>query len=296
VRPLLDISRTEIEQYLLNLGLEWREDSSNSDTVYLRNRIRHELLPVLETYNPAIRSTLAATAFIIGEDNLLLEELTERVSDESCRLIEGRVVCAIGQLRALSPGMQRRVLRYAFWQLVGNLMGMSLCHADALCSLIASDRPNSRLALPQGITAVREYDRLLMMQADDAALKTGFELLITEPGCYHLPHGGKLTIEPATKASFSKDPGIASFDLNKTPFPWRVRSFQAGDRITPFGMSGRKKVKDVFIDRKIPLSKRNTLPLLFCGADLIWVAGVCASELSRMDNATANPILITWCE
>lgn len=287
VRPLLDITRSEIEQYLHGRGMEWREDASNSDTIYLRNRIRHELLPLLESYNPEIRSCLASTASIISGDEGLLCGLTEKAFAESCLTGEGRIVCGVGQLRSINPALRRRVLRHAIKKLSGTLDGVSQRHIDAICDMIDSGRPNSRLALPHSVAAVREYDRLLLMLSEENVLETGFELLITEPGCYQLISGGSITVEPAGTSTFPADPGTAYFDLGKTPFPWLIRTFRPGDRIMPFGMSGRKKVKDIFIDRKIPLSERKRMPLLFCGADLIWIAGVCVSELCRIDTPYA---------
>ncbi len=294
VRPLLEVSRSEIEQYLRGRGLEWREDASNRDTAYLRNRIRHQLLPLLEEYNPAIRSCLASTASVLGGDEALLDELTERAFTESCLMGEGRIVCDVGQLRALNQALRRRVLRRGFKLLIGTLEGVSLRHIDAVCDLIDSERPNARLALPHGVTAVREYDRLVWMKTEDYVSDTDFELLITGPGCYQLPVGGSFTVALTGTAAVSTDPGTACFDLAKTPFPWLVRTFRPGDRITPFGMSGRKKVKDVFIDRKIPLSERTRIPLLFCGADLIWIAGVCVSELCRIETPSAAVVQVVW--
>ena len=302
VRPLLDISRAEIVQYLRGLGLEWREDASNSDTIYLRNRIRHELLPLLEGYNPAIRSSLAGTASIISGDENLLGELTEQVFNQVCRMEGGRMVSGLGQLRSLNPALRRRVLRHSFRQVTGTLEGLTLRHIDAICELIDSDRPNSRLSLPHAVSAVREYDRLILKQSGEAALRlrsvsapeTGFELLITEPGSYQLPSGGCITVDEPGPAAFSADSGSACFDLGKISFPWLVRTFRPGDRMMPFGMSGRKKVKNIFIDRKIPPSERRLIPLLFRGNDLIWIAGVCASELCRIDTPSTATIQVTW--
>ena len=294
VRPLLDITRSEIEQYLRWRCLEWREDASNSDTIYLRNRIRHELLPLLEGYNPAIRSCLAATASIISDDETLLSELTEQAVTETCRMREGRIVCSIAELRTRNTALRRRVLRHAFKQLAGTLEGVTLRHIDAVCDLMDSARPNSKLALPHGVTAVREYDRLLLMQAGGAVLETDFELLITEPGCYQLALGGSITVESTSTIPFPTDFGTMHFDLDKFPFPWLVRTFRPGDRMKPFGMSGRKKVKNIFIDRKIPPSERTRIPLLWCGDDLIWIAGVCRSELCRIDTQSAATVQVTW--
>ncbi len=294
VRPLLDISRAEIEQYLRIRGLKWREDASNSDTIYLRNRIRHELLPLLEEYNPAIRSALVSAAAIIGGDETLLIELTERTFAESCRVGEGRVLCGIAHLRTLNPALRRRILRHAFKEMAGTLAGVSRRHIDSICDLITSDCPNARLALPHGIAVVREYDSLIVMRADDTTLDTAFELPITEPGSYQLPSGGCLLVDATNAASFPPEADTVCFDLAKAPFPWLIRTFRPGDRIVPFGMSGRKKVKDVFIDRKIPVSERARIPLLFQGNNLIWIAGVCASQLCRIGSASGNVVRVTW--
>lgn len=297
LRPLLDISRADIERYLIARGLGWREDASNSDTAYLRNRIRHRLLPLLEEYNPAVRSSLAATASLLGDDEALLGELTEQAFAGSCRMEEERVVCSVGQLRALNPALRRRVLRRAFVQLTGTLAGVGLRHVDALCDLIDSARPNARLALPQGVAAVREYDRLLLLRADAEIRDASFELLIKGPGRYDLPYGGFIAVDASgTAASFPTDPGTTCFDLVSMPFPWLVRTFRPGDRIVPFGMSGRKKVKDIFIDRKIPSSQRKRIPLLFCGDELVWVAGVCVSESSRIGTPSATVVRVAWRE
>lgn len=294
VRPLLEISRAEIEQYLLDLGLEWRNDASNSDTIYLRNRIRHQLLPLLEEYNPAIRSCLAATASVLSGDEELLVELTEQAFAVACRGEDDGIVCSVAQLRTLNSALRRRVLRHAFRQLTGSLDGVSQRHIDALCDMLDSDRPNARLSLPQAVTAVREYDLVALKSTVGDDQGTGFELLITEPGLYRLPSGGAITVDLTTAPSFPADSGSVCLDLATTPFPWLVRTFRPGDRIRPFGMGGRKKVKDVFIDRKIPASERRRIPLLFCAHDLVWIAGVCASESTRVMTPAALVVRVSW--
>lgn len=294
LRPLLEISRSEIEQYLHARGVSWREDASNSDTAYLRNRIRHQLLPLLEEYNPAIRSSLAATASILGDDEAVLGELAEQAFAGSCGMEEGRVVCSIGELRSLHPALRRRVLRHAYKQLTGTLVGVSLSHIDAICDLIDSVRPNSRLSLPQRIAAVREYDRLLLMRTVAAVPDADFELQIAGPGLYNLPHGGSMVVDASGNGLFTADSGTVRIELARFPFPWLVRTFRPGDRMTLFGMSGRKKVKDIFIDRKIPVSERKRIPLLFCGGELIWIAGVSVSELCRIDAPSAVVVQVLW--
>lgn len=293
VRPLLEVTRREIEQYLRELGLSWRDDASNSDTVYLRNSIRHKLLPLLEEYNPSIRANLVATASIICEDEALLEQLAVQVFGGSCRAERGEVVCSVGSLQALHIALRRRVLRIAYKQLTGNLDGVGQCHIRALCDLIDSNKPNLQISLPQLVTARREYDQLILVHKNvlNSATDVGFEIMITEPGCYQLPSGDSVLVEVADGTSFTPTPDRQCFDLSKIPFPWQLRNFNPGDRIMPFGMTGRKKVKEIFIERKIPVAERRRLPLLFCGADLVWVAGLCSSEISRIGESAT--ILVT---
>lgn len=295
VRPLLEISRSEIEQYLRRAGLSWREDASNSDTTYLRNRIRHELLPDLEKYNPAIRSSLAATASLLSDDEALLAELTEQAFTKLCRTGEGETVCSVAQLRILNPALRRRVLRRAFVQLTGSLDRVARNHILAICSMIESDRPNARLSLPQRVTILKEYDRLSFRLTAGTDQDAAPNLIITEPGYYRLPTGALTVQISEPPADFKTVPaGTAYFSLDKVPFPWQLRTFHPGDRIIPFGMSGRKKVKDIFIARKIALSERKRIPLLFCGADLIWIADLGVSELCRIDSPLDVKVQVTW--
>lgn len=296
VRPLLQITRKNIEEYLGERELVWREDASNGDTAYLRNRIRHELLPALEKYNPAIRSCLVTTATVTGDDEALLVELTEQAFALSCRSGKGEITCGIQQLLKLDISLRRRVLRHAFKQLTGTLEGMSQRHIDAICALIGSNRPNSQLALPHRVSVTREYELLLFRQMPETGSDAVTDIQITKPGHYPLPTGDSLTIEISEPpANFDNQPaGSACFDVARFPFPWRVRTFRPGDRIIPFGMSGHKKVKDVFIDRKIPLSERTRIPLLFSGDDLIWVAGICASELCRINECPASVAKVSY--
>jgi tRNA(Ile)-lysidine synthase len=296
VRPLLEISRSEIMLYLSERKLGWREDASNSDTTFLRNRVRHLLLPILEEYNPAVRASLSATASLLADEDALLGELTEQAFNESCRIENCKIVCSVRQLQLLNLPLRRRALRQAFKQLTGTLEGVGLSHINALCDLLDTKRQNSRLSLPQLVTVVKEYDRISFRKTVESVPEATPDLLINALGHLMLPTGGSLTVEiPESVDDFNSiNNDTAFFGLDRTPFPWRVRTFLPGDRIIPFGMSGRKKVKDIFIDQKIPLSERRRIPLLFCGTDLIWIAGVCVSELCRINSHSAAIVRVIW--
>jgi tRNA(Ile)-lysidine synthase len=294
VRPLLDVRRFELESYLSARGCRWREDSSNNDTRYLRNRIRHELLPLLEEYNPAICAQLGSTAVLLRDDDAFLEKQALDEFAAAWQVAAGRVCGDIPRLLLVHPALQRRVLRHAFAQLNGTLDGLTRQHIEAMRKLAAAAAPNARLSLPQGVTAFREYDRLAFVHGTAQSKVSGYQLMILEPGSYQLTDGAWLQVEVCQQAEFSSAADTIFIDPERFPFPWTVRTIQPGDRMVPFGMTGRKKVKDLCIDRKIPVAERKRLPVLFCGAELLWVGGVCTSELCRVSTTSGNLVKVSY--
>jgi len=291
IRPLLEVSRLEIEAYLTGHGLTWRDDASNLDTAFLRNRIRHELLPLLEEYNPAVRNRLTATASLLGDENLLLERLADDTFAQICTRDNEAWVCDIGMLTAQPTALRRRLLRRMLERQAGNLDHFSRLHIASLELLLASPRPNAVLNLPQGITAVREYGSLRVQHASSPPPLSDI-IPIPGPGRYPLPSGGFLSVslEPGPPDMAALPSHTACFDPAKAPFPWQVRPFQPGDRLVPLGMDGSKKVKDLFIDAKIPLPQRRRIPLVFSNGTLIWVCGLRSSNLSRVDGSSSRII------
>ncbi|HEY4745584.1 MAG TPA: tRNA lysidine(34) synthetase TilS [Desulfuromonadaceae bacterium] len=289
IRPLLGVSRAEIEAWLTARGIGWREDASNRDTAFLRNRIRHELLPLLEQYTPAIRERLTTTAGLLADENALLEQLAETTFARACSRDGDAWSCDIGMLAEQPAAMRRRVLRLMLERCAGSLDHVARQHIADLELLLDSPRPNATLNLPQGLTAVREYGVLRLLRRPSPA-PLPYVLDIPGPGTYPLPDGGALSVslEPAPHAMAPLPRHIACFDAAKAPFPWQVRTFRAGDRMVPLGMDGSKKVKDIFIDLKIPLPQRSRIPLLFSGDTLIWVCGLRSSELARVDDGSAR--------
>jgi tRNA(Ile)-lysidine synthase len=286
IRPLLNTTRAELEAYLADRRLNWREDASNCDPAFLRNRVRHELLPLMERCNPAVRTSLATTARILSEEDALLDALTEQAAKQVCRFPGDCATCGITLLRTHPAALQRRLIRLMLSRLAGNLEHFTSRHLEDILHMTAAARPNLRICLPRGLTAFREYDTLVI-RGQETKQPEAAEVIIPGPGSYRMPDGSRLCIEFAAQpAEPFNSPATAYFDGNRMPFPWHVRTFRPGDRIQPLGMSGRKKVKDLFIDEKIPAVRRALIPLVFCGGELIWVAGLRTSHPSRVDALT----------
>jgi tRNA(Ile)-lysidine synthase len=289
IRPLLGVTKAELTTYLSERGLAWREDASNQDTAFLRNRIRHDLLPLLEQYNPAIRERLAATAAVLADEHHLLNQLAKEVVDRTCAEDGETFTCSVNHLTEQPPALRRRLFRLLLERLAGNLDHFTGRHIKAMEHLLYSPRPNAVLNLPQGITALREYGSIVLRRAlaPSPPAATG-ELAITGTGHYPLSGGTFLTVTsvPASAVDEPLAADTALFNPDRNPFPWHVRMFQNGDRIVPFGMTGSKKVKELFIDAKVPRSQRGNIPLLFCGDTLLWVCGLRTSQHARLDGTS----------
>lgn len=285
-RPLLKVTRAELERYLRERVLSWRTDSTNADTAILRNSIRHELIPLLKKYNPKVTERLAATAEILASDEELLDQLTDETfkrlacsEDESVRL---GIASLLGERR----GLRLRLYRHALRELRGDLMRIALTHLEAIDRLVASNRPNACLNLPDDLRVERSYDELRFTSAMKP-IGQSWEMTVSGEGSHPLPNGMTLNVQrvprPADLVTGSEK--ISYVSAEAAPFPWLVRPFAAGDRFTPLGLNGSQKVKELFINKKLPPHERSRVPLVFSEGDVIWVAGVRLAEKGRVKPA-----------
>ena len=288
VRPFLDVCRCDIDAYLGERGLVCRHDSSNDDAGILRNRIRHELIPSLATYNPAIRDRLAELARICARDEAVLEQIARASFDRVARSERGGIALDIPSCSLEPEGVRYRVYRHAVRKVKGGLERIGSAHLTDIDGMVSGARPHMTLCLPDNVRVFKSYGILRFCREGDGPA-SGFPWQeIWEPGEFLLPCGFRLTVEEVqpenARNGISRD--STCIDGEAAPFPWLVRTFEAGDRIVPVGMKGHKKVKDLFIDEKIPMERRRRIPLLFSAGTLIWVAGVRASAAAALTAET----------
>lgn len=289
VRPLLCLSRHQIEGYLHARGLSFRTDSSNTDITFLRNRIRHELIPHLSRFNPEISRTLAATADLLAVDEEVLEAATDQALVRvSCEGEGGGASFSVAALLRESRGIRYRLYRRVVALVKGDLTAVSFRHIRQIDDLVRSPKPNLTSVLPGGVRVVRSYETIGFCGNGSEVPWEG-ELLVEGPGSYLLPGGGELVVQvgvPPEELTLLPEQGC--FDLARAPFPWLVRGVRPGDRITPLGMTGSRKVKELFIDAKVPLPLRRTIPLVFSDGELIWICGHRVGECARVTAETAR--------
>jgi tRNA(Ile)-lysidine synthase len=292
VRPLLGITRKEIEEYLQKRGIAWRTDKSNDNVDFLRNRIRHELIPLLTTYNPAISERLAATAHALAADEEFLETATAAAFAGHGKTGVNGVTLSVYGVRTEPRAIRLRLYRLAILRARGDLARISFRHLQAIDRLIFSPGPHPALTLPDGLRVAKSYGELSISMDEVKSPPLPEEICLNGPGRYPLSGGYILAIDFARPSHDLKSAPASSacFDLDLAPFPWRVRSFRPGDRISPFGMNGHKKVKELFIDAKIPLAFRGRIPLLFCGDTLLWVGGIRRSSAATLTERTKTVV------
>jgi len=274
VRPLLEVSRSDILAYLRRRGWSWREDSTNQQTEFDRNRIRHQLLPTLRReWNPRLPETLAQMAqWAQAEEdywNVVVADLAARHIRADGPAIEIQA----GVLANLPEAVQRRLLRAAIERARGDLAGVDFRHVEALRGLAASRRGGGKLHLP-GVEACRSFDRLRLsktvaggqpQQATDA-------VRLQPPGTFPMPGSNCLVQLKLRDADQTISGGVdnegyngkrhQALDWERLPKPLILRCWRPGDRYQPWGRKRPEKLKSLFQEGRIAAWDRRNWPVI----------------------------------
>ncbi|MEC4686025.1 MAG: tRNA lysidine(34) synthetase TilS [Nitrospirota bacterium] len=292
IRPLIMVERKEIEKYLDEKGIGFVIDTSNLKQDYLRNRLRHEVIPLLKKYNPNLTGTLCRTANILREENEYMEiAVTKSLMRLISRKTGDKIELFISPLENMEKVILRRALIRAIEETRG-LRGIGLEHIEEIISLIRTGSSGSRIYLPGGIRVIKDYSTLIITSA--APQKLG-EHVLEVPGETVLKEAGLVLISSVSNDSTSTGDGKkeAVFDFDMLRFPLKVRSRQAGDFFYPSGFGKRKKLQDYFVDEKVPRDVRDSVPLLLSGEDIIWVVGYRMDDRYMIRSSSARALKIT---
>lgn len=295
IRPLIDTSREEVEAYCRENHLRPCQDSSNLELRFLRNRIRWDLIPHLSgQYNPRIGEALLRASLILREEGDYLERETRKaLHSVVLRQDNGEVILDIQKLRRLHPAIRRRALRRALEELGGDLKRITFDHIESILGM-GPGKGTKKLDFPGDLVIRREYDRLVMRRSDsNNRLSFRYSLIVpgkTELRELNLVLEAESIVERPT--NFAKDNSVAYLDHDMLEEPLFLRNRKRGDRFQPSGMRGSKKIKDFFIDLKIPLEERDKVPLLISGDKVAWVVGYRADERFKIQDRTRRVLRI----
>lgn len=296
IRPLIEIKRDEIEFYLKARDLSYVIDSSNLQTDYLRNRIRLELLPQLLQYQPKLIEHLGQLAHILrGENKFLDDQAEDWVAREADQKPDGEVVIPVRPFIELSEPVRSRVTRHLLKKIGKNLRRIDRGHIESVTLLAKAPNPQGTLNLPNVIRVKKIYDQLAFT-AGDKEEPEAFHYHLDGVGTYFLEEIGlSITLEEmdlVPDLDVDSDPKNAYLDLANLAYPLILRNFRPGDRFVPFGMAGHKKIKDFFIDLKIPSEMRATIPLLVSQDTPVWVCGLRIDDRFKVTSETKRVLKV----
>jgi tRNA(Ile)-lysidine synthase len=282
VRPLLDVPRAAIEDYCRQHNLQPRVDATNADTTYFRNRLRHELLPKLETYNPNIRSILRHTADVVAADYEVLQAHTRFAWDMTVVAESATAVTFNLRLWREQPiGVQRALLRKAIQQLRPPLRDIDFGHIEATLEILQRAHTGDQVTLPQNLVIEVSYETFTISPREEFSppdwpqLPEGLaSLTINAPGVTAVPESTWQLEAQTLTGEVEPASGLAAlFDADALTGPLIMRPRTSRDRFHPSGMPSSVRLKDWLINAKVPRAIRDRLPLITCNDQIIWVPG-----------------------
>ena len=299
IRPLLDVRRDDLRRYLAEQQAGFREDASNLDRSVPRNRVRHELLPKLREYSPRVVEALAREADIARLDEDYLAGRANELAGRLVQATEGALEIDVEGLAAAHPALVRRVVRDVLSRVSGRSMGFE--QVERL-RWMATDREPPPLDLP-GCRAERVGDRLRLTARDgrgDTAADGPFDYRLDVPGTVSVPEAGvSISAEVVDAATLTGDESQASDAVvvavsDGANQSLVVRNWRPGDRFRPIGLGGhRKKLQDLFVDRKVPRADRTRIPLVLDRDErIIWVVGQGVSDDFRVTTGATSVLVL----
>jgi len=297
IRPLLQISRQETADHCHNHKLNPRLDASNLSLSPLRNRIRHQLLPLLKSYNPRVAKALLRTARIAGDELTFIAEESARLWDEIAQEQDDMIILDKERFLELPSALKRHLLRVAIEKLLGTLKDIETRHIEGIMAALTKPA-GRRIGLPGGLIFSIEYKRYLLAPEKVALsplpLLEG-ELPLKLPGETLLP-GWRIeaTIISRERMTERNDDFTACLDLDKTGNQLVVRSHQPGDRFQPLGLSQLKKLGEFMIDAKIPRAWRQRIPIVCSPGQILWVVGWRIDERVKVTENTKRVLCLKF--
>jgi tRNA(Ile)-lysidine synthase len=315
IRPLLSVPRSAIDAYLAEQDLVPRLDHSNLDPTYLRNRLRHQLLPLMEEISPRISLRLGQLAELAAADLDLLEEALDEVWETVSIDGPGRGVALDRAAWCTLPlGLRRRALRRALTQLSGSLEGITFSHLEAARRLAEVGSPGAQATLPRGVRLLVGDGRLLLTddpQPERLSLEwphmgSDDPVTLAVPGRTRLPGTGwaveirTFYNSPELRQGIERnqDEWCAYLDAGSIGTTLVLRPRRRGERFQPLGMRGRSSsISDFMINRRIPQGWRDRVPILATGdrsERILWIAGWQIDERAKVTEQTAEVLRISF--
>lgn len=308
IRPMLSIWREEILAYCQEQGLEPLYDESNQDLIFFRNRIRNEMIPNMETYNPQIKKLIWQTANLADADLSILQKEVEEAW-RGCVEAEDVEWLKIDPVKLLNYplGIQRRIFRKALQQLRPGIRNINFNAVDRAINFVHQPTNSKQIDFLGGLRCVLDREKLwilgrhIQIPTEDQLQWTGGDITLKIPGVQHLNNGWELKIDNINmdknvfkKAIGNLDPYTAWLNADNITLPIKMGNINLGDRMEPLGLNGNSiKISDLFINEKLPKSLRSGWPIVRDEADIVWIPGFRLGHRYRLTESVKKVILMS---
>ena len=277
IRPLLEASREDTRDYCQTRGLNWHDDPTNEDPRFARSRLRHEVLPVLRALSPAAERTIAETSFLLRDERIVLERAADGV------IAQLGIPTSLEALRLELAGLVRTVLTRLAERATGAAVALS--RSDCAAILALADEGTQSLDLGGGLRAVAEYGSLRFLVGESEPEGPPPTITLEIPGEAEFGdwevYARMERVAQAAGGGFLPARGDALLSPKTIEPPLTIRAWRHGDRMRPAGLDGTKTLQDVFTDNKVPREERERIPVIECGGEIVWVAGLAIGEQFR---------------
>ena len=277
VRPLLGLRRGEIEAWLSERKIPWREDVTNQDRAYARNRLRHDILPLLrESFNPQLDEALANLATLAQHEESYWESEVSRHLPPATD--HQPLILPVSQFADAPPALARRLIRRAFELVKGDLRQIDFAHVERVLAMVRSREGSDRVILP-GLDVYRSFDWIRVASPGlESGRERDFEFPLTVPGCLELPRANaRIVLQEQEKSAASTACATVVNELDwgllraQDARPGlELRNWRPGDQYHPVGQSKPEKIKFLFQEARIPLWERRNWPIITYNGTIVW--------------------------
>ncbi len=295
IRPMLNVSKSQILKYLHDKNYEYCIDITNSQSIYGRNKIRLDLIPYLENnFNPNIQNTLYRMSEAMDRDRKIIEKYIKKIFYEVLISKQNnKVILSLEKLKAMESGESGRVLRYAFEVLKGNTVNIEMKHIDYAIDFINSSKTGKKIDLTESLNIEISYGKLIINKNVENIPNFKYNVVLNE----------SLEISEVDKVIHCKvldymqynagDKDSISLDYDLVKGNLVVRNRLPGDSLIPCGMTGNKKIKDIFIDMKVPLEERDKKLIVADDNNILWLEGFRIHNSFKVTSSTKKILNIT---
>lgn len=288
IRPIIETERQTIEKYLSDNGIDYCIDSTNNGNDYTRNKIRHMIMPVMTDINSSAVKTIFRNSLTVKDDNAFMDRYAK---DLNCiQLIDGDIAIDKKRFDIQSTAIKRRILLLAFKSFFGNLLNIEQKHIDILCGKLNT---GEKYDMPSNLTVYISYDKIFLKNKTEK-VNTVSQMQIYPNGRFDISDGYTLETSLIEKTDDFNEHGCIYIDFDKVSGSLTVRKRKDGDRMIPYGMSGSKKIKQIFNELKIPSEKRDGVPILTDENNIAAIIPYRVSDLYKVTKETKKILKIQY--